>query len=53
MKNLGNALSKAEQKQITGGQHQGSNYICIENFPFTYNVNAGELCDDGGVPLCV
>ena len=53
LKNLGKTLNKNEQEQVNGGSHQGSNYVCIENFPFTYNVNAGELCNDGGVPLCV
>ena len=52
LKKIGKVLLPVEQKSINGGMHQTGNFVCIENFPFVYNVNEGELCDDGGVPLC-
>ena len=53
LKNLGEILDKNEQKAIVGGSHSGNNYVCLDRFPLTYNVNEGETCDDGSAPLCV
>ena len=53
IKNIGKTLTKNEQKELNGGRHNPSNnYVCIDNFPFTYNVQPGQLCNDGSVPLC-
>ena len=50
LSNLGKSISIAEQKVIHGGASHL--YVCIENFPFVYYVAEGQLCDDGGTPLC-
>jgi len=47
---LGKIINKKEQKTIKGGASHI--YVCIENFPFIYYVNEGQLCNDGGTPLC-
>jgi len=52
LKEIGAVLKKSDLKSINGGMHSGDRFVCIENFPFTYEVREGELCDDGSVPLC-
>ncbi|WP_299763633.1 hypothetical protein [uncultured Dokdonia sp.] len=53
LENLGKTLKVLEQKSVNGGMHPPTtNFVCIENFPFIYYVNEGELCRDGSVPLC-
>ncbi len=52
LENLGKVLKTVEQKTCSGGSHPGTRYVCIDSFPFTYDVGPGQLCNDGSVPLC-